>query len=188
MEIEKQIINCRLCGDYPKPNCNSLKEGNSTIMVIGESPAKNGWLVSGKAFYDINGKVQGTGKVLNRLLNLCNLTIDDIYFTECCKCHIADRTQLERCSKNCKDFLIKQIEKSNCEIILTMGVFATQIVLDAKIKKFKDYVGQSFEIFFNKKLKTVIPIYHTSPVNPLGYKGNIKIFEELQNDNCKRNK
>lgn len=38
MEIEEQITKCKLCGDYPKPRCTSIKEGNSTIMVIGESP------------------------------------------------------------------------------------------------------------------------------------------------------
>lgn len=180
--LEDLIKDCKLCGDYPKPQCNSIKQGNSKIMVIGESPAKNGWLVSGKAFYDINGNMQGTGKVLNKLLNLCNLTIEDIYFTECCKCHIADRKQLERCSINCKNFLIKQIEQSNCKVILAMGIFASQIVLDMKIKKFKNYVGKTFDINFNGEIKTVIPIYHTSPVNPLGYKGNVKIFEELKND------
>ena len=30
------------------------------------------------------------------------------------------------------------------------------------------------------KLKVVIPIYHTSPANPLGYKGNVAIFEKLK--------
>ncbi len=114
-------------------------------------------------------------------INLCELTIDDIYFTECCKCHIVDRTQLERCSNNCKKFLIKQIEQNDCDIILPMEIFASQIVLGMKIKKFKEYVGNRFEINFNGKIKTVIPIYHTSPVNPLGYKGNVKIFEELRN-------
>ncbi len=178
--IEKLIKDCKLCGDYPKPQCESFKKGNCKIMVIGESPAKNGWLVSGKAFYDTSGNIQSRGRVLNRLLNLCKLNIDDIYFTECCKCHIADRSQLERCSNNCKTFLIKQIEQSDCELILPMGIFASQVVLDTKIKKFKDYVGKVFEINFNGKTKKIIPIYHTSPVNPLGYKGNAEIFESFE--------
>ena len=92
--IESKIKSCNLCGNLPKPTCNSFKEGKSNILIVGESPAKDGWLKSGKAFYDVNNNLQATGKILAKLLNLLNLTIEDISFTECCKCHITDRTKL----------------------------------------------------------------------------------------------
>lgn len=89
--IEEKIKNCTLCGELLKLSSNSIKLGKSKILVLGESPAKDGWIASGKAFYNKDGKLQATGKVLQKLLNLCNLTIDDINFTECCKCIISDR-------------------------------------------------------------------------------------------------
>mgnify|MGYP002799674210 FL=1 len=79
------ISDCRLCGDLPKLSCDTMKKGKSRILVLGESPAKDGWIVSGKAFYNKDGKLQATGKVLQKLLNLCGLDIEDVNFTECCK-------------------------------------------------------------------------------------------------------
>ena len=174
-EIEQIIKNCNKCGDLQKPACNSFQIGKSTILVIGESPAKDGWLKSGKAFYNEQGKLQATGKILDKLLNLCNMTIKDISFTECCKCHINDRTQLDKCSENCKEYLLRQIKYSDCKIILTMGLYPTQILLNQKIKKFANIVGNKYK-FLNK---IVIPIYHCSPINPLSYKGNEQIFKNL---------
>lgn len=179
-EIEKQIKNCKKCGDFPKPTCNSFKTGKSEILVVGESPARNGWLVSGKAFYDKDGKLQGTGKVLEKLLNICGLCIDDINFTECCKCQISDRSILEKCSENCKQYLLKQIAKSDCHIILAMGIFPSQVLLGRKIKKFKDEVLVKHKIIIGETERILIPIYHPSPVNPLGFKGNKELFEELK--------
>lgn len=174
--IQNKINDCTLCGNLPKPKCNSFKVGISNILIIGESPAKDGWLKSGKAFYDINSNLQATGKILSKLLKLIDLSIEDISFTECCKCHISDRNKLYNCSNNCKTFLMEQIKNCNQDIILTMGLFPTQILLNTKINKFKDYVGKSFYLYG----KTIIPIYHCSPINPLSYKGNENIFISLK--------
>jgi len=177
--IEKEINNCVLCGNLLKLNCNTVKFGKSKILILGESPAKDGWIQSGKAFYNSKGKLQASGKILERLLNLCNLTIDDINFTECCKCVISDRKNLRQCMQNCKKFLFEQLDMINCDLILPMGQYPTEIVLGEKVKKLKDYVGKEFDINFGKTTKKVIPIYHTSPANPLCYKGNEEIFKRL---------
>ena len=179
-EIVTEIKNCNKCGDLPKLSCNSIKTGNSRILVLGESPAKDGWIVSGKAFYNKQGKLQATGKILNKLLNLCELTIDDINFTEACKCMIEDRKALRKCCENCKPILFKQLDKFDCDIILPMGQYPTETILGTKINKLSDVVGKKFEINFGKTTKTVIPIYHTSQANPLCFKGNEKIFKELK--------
>lgn len=178
-DIETQIANCTKCGNLPKLTCNSIKTGNSRILILGESPTKDGWIVSGKAFYNKDGKLQATGKILNKLLNLCELTIDDINFTEVCKCIIDDRKSLRKCSENCKPILLKQLENFDCDIILPMGQFPTETVLGIKINKLSDVVGKKFKINFGNTTKLVVPIYHTSPANPLCFKGNEKIFKEL---------
>jgi len=179
MSIEKCIIECKLCGDLPKLSCNSMKFGKSKILVLGESPAKDGWIESGKAFYNKDGKLQASGRVLDRLLGLCGLSIDDINFTECCKCVISNRNLLRTCMQNCKPILFKQINKFDFDTILTMGQYPTEVVLGVKVDRLKDFVGREFYVDFGGGEKKVIPIYHTSPASPLCYKGNEEIFKKL---------
>ena len=179
--IDKKIADCCLCGDLPKLSCNSIKLGSSKILVLGESPAKDGWIQSGRAFYNKAGKLQASGKILEKLLNICGLTLDDINFTECCKCIISDRKTLRRCMNNCKPILFSQLDAFDCDIILPMGQYPTETLLGVKVDKLKDYVGKEFNINFGKTIKKVIPIYHTSPANPLCYKGNEEIFKKLNN-------
>lgn len=180
MNVENKIKKCSLCGDLPKLTYNSIKQGNCNILILGESPAKDGWIQSGKAFYNAQGKLQATGRILQKLLEICNISIDNISFTECCKCIIEDRTQLRKCIHNCQPILLEQISKIDCDVILPMGQYPTEAILNTKIKRLKDYIGKIFPIKIYNKLKVVIPIYHTSPANPLGYKGNVAIFEKLK--------
>lgn len=177
--IEDLIRSCNKCGTLQKLTCNSLKKGQSRVLVLGESPAKDGWIVSGKAFYNKDGKLQASGKVLEKLLNLCNLSINDISFTEVCKCIVSDRSKLHTCTENCKYILEKQLSEVDCDIILPMGQYPTEALLGRKIERLKDVVGQKFVMNLEGKEKTVLPIYHTSPANPLCYKGNEKIFKEI---------
>lgn len=179
-EIKNEIENCHLCGQLPKLTDVFMQTGKTRFIIIGESPAKDGWIESKKAFYNTSGKLQGSGRVLEKLLNNIGLKIEDIYFTECCKCIIENRNELERCSNNCKSILHKQLESIPCDIILTMGLHPTQALLGKKIKKFADYVGKEFELVVNGKVFKLVPIYHPSPLNPKGYKGNVPIFEQLK--------
>lgn len=178
--IEEKIKNCNLCGDLPKLTCDTIKIGNSNILILGESPAKDGWIVSGKAFYNCKGELQATGKILQKLLNICNLNIENINFTECCKCVIEDRKTLRKCMANCKNILFNQIDKFDCDIILPMGQYPTEIILGKKVNKLRDFVGKEYYINFGNTTKLVIPIYHTSPANPLCFKGNVEVFHRLK--------
>ena len=181
-KIQKKISDCTLCGRLPKLIDNSLQYGKTNFIIIGESPAKDGWIESKKAFYNTQGKLQGTGRVLEKLLNDIGLTISDIYFTECCKCIIEDRKNLGKCSENCMSILIEQLVELPCDIILTMGVHPTQAMLKTKITKFAEYVGKEFKIELGEREFTLIPIYHPSPLNPKGYKDNVAIFQRLKKE------
>ena len=178
--IQKKICDCSLCGKLPKLTEESIQYGTTKFIIIGESPAKNGWIESKRAFYNTEDKLQGTGRILEKLLNNIGLSIKDIYFTECCKCIIEERKNLEKCSANCMPLLIEQLNRLPCDIILTMGLHPTQAVLNTKIKKFAEYVGKTFTVFLGTKNYTLIPIYHTSPLNPKGYKDNVSIFDKVK--------
>lgn len=178
--LQSFIQNCCLCGNLQKLTKKSVQIGITPFIIIGESPAKDGWIVSGRAFYNKDSKLQASGKVLEKLLNNIGFSINDIYFTECCKCIIEDRKQLEKCCKNCLSILYEQLQTLPCKILVTMGLAPTQALLGIKIKKYADYVGKIFNININNKEYKVFPIYHPSPLNPKGYKDNVPIFYKLK--------
>lgn len=132
--IDKEIADCNLCGKLEKLKCNSLQIGKSRILVLGESPSKDGWIVSGHAFFNSDGKLQASGKILNKLLNICGINIEDVNFTECCKCIIADRKRLRECIKNCRSILFTQLENLDFDIILPMGQYPSETILGRKAK------------------------------------------------------
>lgn len=178
--IREKINACHLCGNFPKLTDKSIQIGKTKFIIIGESPAKDGWIVSQRAFYNSSGKLQGSGRVLEKLLNNIGLKIEDIYFTECCKCIIEDRKVLEECSNNCKSILYQQLKSIPCDIIITMGLHPTQALLNKKIKRFSDCVGKEYPLIIDDRKFKLIPIYHPSPLNPKGYKDNIPIFEHIK--------
>lgn len=177
--LQDEVKNCQKCGEKEKLACKLMKQGDCRIVVIGESPAKDGWIVSGKAFYNSSGKLQASGKVLDRLLALCGLSIDNIYFTEACKCIISNRNKLRECANNCKPILFKQLEGCDCDIILPMGQCPTEVILGERVNRLQDIVGKKYRVKFGEKVKTVVPIFHTSPISPLSFKGNEPIFRDV---------
>lgn len=177
--IDKEIYECNLCGDMVEkfPNSKTVSIGKrSDIVILGEAPANNGWRKSGIAWYDINHRLLPSGIVLQKLLHEINLKIEDTYFLEVVKCYPKDRKYLNKCSKNCKKYLFKQLELINPKVVLSLGDAATKSILDIKYKKFSDVVGKEFDVNGYK----VIPIYHPSPISPLSYRGNIDIFKNIK--------
>ncbi len=177
-DVDNEIHKCNLCSDMVEkfPNSKTVSIGvRNDIVILGEAPANNGWRKSGVAWYDINHKLLPSGIILQKLLNEIGLKIEDTYFLEAIKCYPKDRKFLSKCSTNCKNYLIKQLDIIKPKIILSLGDAATRSILDFKYGKFKDVVGQTFEINGYK----IIPIYHPSPISPMSYKGNIEIFKKL---------
>lgn len=175
-ELHKEISVCRKCAnlDLCKPTFTYLGKDNR-ILILGESPAKNGWRISGKAWYEPSGKITATGKILKKLLSEIGLVLEDISFTEAVKCTPVSPKFLKDCSKNCYPFLKKQIEILKPKIIIPLGVKATELILP-KFDKFSDVVGKAHNTDFG----IVIPIYHPSPISPIGYKANIPIMQTIK--------
>lgn len=176
--IDEEIYKCNLCSEMVEkfPNSKTVSIGKShDIVILGEAPANNGWRKSGIAWYDTNHKLLPSGVVLQKLLNLIDLTIEDTYFLEAIKCYPIDRKFLNKCGDNCKKFLFLQLEVIKPKVILSLGDSATKTILDFKYKNFSDVVGKVFDVNGFK----VIPIYHPSPISPLSFKGNEEIFRNM---------
>lgn len=178
IDVDNEIHKCNLCSNMVEKFSNSKTVSIGTrndIVILGEAPANNGWRKSGVAWYDVNHKLLPSGIILQKLLNEIDLKIEDTYFLEAIKCYPKNRKFLSKCSINCKNYLIKQLDIIKPKIILSLGDAATRSILDFKYKKFKDVVGKTFELNGYK----IIPIYHPSPISPMSYKGNIEIFKNL---------
>ena len=177
--LDQEISSCTLCKGLVEhfPNSKTISFGKTKkILILGEAPANNGWRKSGIAWYDQNKKLLPSGVVMQKLLDIINIKLEDTYFLEAIKCFPKERKYLNTCSKNCKKFLIQQLEEIKPNIVLALGDAATKTILDIKYQKFSEVVGKEFIV----NNISVIPIYHPSPISPQSLKGNIPIFEELK--------
>ena len=184
--VDQEVYQCTLCQNFVEkfPNSNTVYLGkNNDIVLIGEAPANNGWRKSHMLWKDINGKVLPSGVILQKLFDIINKDIFETTFLESVKCFPVERKNLKTCSKNCKPIMEKQLEILQPKLIITLGEFPTRNLLDFKFKKFQDVVGNIYEV----NEYQILPIYHPSPISPKSYKGNIPIFEKLNNMKYNKN-
>lgn len=178
-KIDNQVNNCHECKGLVEkfPNSKTVHLGlNNDIVLIGEAPANNGWRKSKMLWKNPSGKILPSGVILQRLFAIINKDIFETTFLEAVKCYPLERKNLKKCSINCKNIMLKQLEILSPKIIITLGEFPTRALLDFKFKKFSEVVGNVYEIADYK----VLPIYHPSPISPKSYKENVPIFEKLK--------
>lgn len=149
------------------------------LLVVGESPAPNGWRKSGKACYTPEGRLLPTGRRLNELLEPYELSVEICGFTELAKCHVGkDRKLLLSCSEKCWPIFINQVESVNSELILLLGIKTLEIY--NKISENALAVGEIAEVKLGKSSFLMLPIYHPSPINPHGRNKNQLIFKNAE--------
>ena len=73
---------CEKINTFPLEKFHQLGVGKGRgILIVGESPAPNGWAISGKACYRSDGKILPTGKRLNELLGTLGTSVEESGFT-----------------------------------------------------------------------------------------------------------
>lgn len=174
--MEEHFCNC--VDDFPTNRFFQLGEGKgSRLLIVGESPAENGWRKSGRAFYTPEGKLLATGKRLNELLERFDLDVKKCGFTELSKCFVGkNRKILGECCRKCWPIFIRQLSLGDYELIITMGVVTADIfgeMIDRELK-----MGEMEEVEISGKRRKVMPIFHPSPANPWGREKNKKIFNK----------
>lgn len=177
----KKIETCNKCSDlgHSTPNGPHLQLGKGLgkkVLVIAESPAKNGWRVSGRAFYTTDGKILATGRRLDDYLKRYNLGVSEISFTELVKCYLSDRKLLEKSGHNCFEYLKEQINELKPSLVITLGVIPNKVLsaeygTDLPIGTISDVDGFKY-----------LPLYHPSPASPYGHKKNLDILEKLDKE------
>ncbi|KXB05449.1 hypothetical protein AKJ49_00770 [candidate division MSBL1 archaeon SCGC-AAA382A03] len=135
-KIANEINNCTLC-DLHKNRTNAVPgEGpeDAKIMLIGEAPGYH---------EDQQGRpfVGDAGDLLTKLLEeFANLKRDEVFIGNVLKCRPPDnRDPNDEEIEKCSPYLKKQILSIEPKLIVTLGRFATKLLLDRSVKISKEH-------------------------------------------------
>lgn len=168
--IEQRLNENHCCEDLNIPLNKYLQIGKDIgrgLLAVGESPALNGWMKSGRAFYTPDSKIVPTGK--NFLINLKQidqgLMLDNISFTELSKCYIGtNRNKLDACAQKTWGHFVQQVNYVNPNLIILLGKKTTEIF--NKLANTNLAIGELTQIKLSNSNYCILPIYHPSPLNP----------------------
>ncbi len=151
------------------------------VLIVGESPALNGWIKSGRAFYTVGGKLVPSGRNLNKLLLPIGLSVELCGFTEIVKCFLGkDRKTIVNCGKKCWPIFLKQLESKDFELIITLGKETMRVFNEILNNNFE--IGKISRVKINRRNYSLLPIYHPSPISPYNHKRNTEIMVQLNNE------
>jgi uracil-DNA glycosylase family 4 len=126
---------------------------DADIMFIGEGPGY---------YEDKQGEpfVGAGGQLLTRMLEGIGLRRSDVYIANVVKCRPpGNRDPLPDEIEACRPYLAGQIENIRPRVIVTLGNFATRVILDRQVS-ISRVRGQRFEI----DGRTVIPTFHPAAI------------------------
>lgn len=149
---------------------------NNDIVIVGEAPARTGWVKSGVAWHNTDGKLLPSGVIMQKLLAILDKELLSVTFLEAIKCFPSDRRYLKKLAQLYQPTLERQIQILRPKLVLTMGAIPTQMLIDQPLQRLTDVVGKSFSVHGTR----IIPIFHPSPISPRGYKDNVPIFEMIR--------
>jgi uracil-DNA glycosylase len=126
---------------------------NADVMFVGEGPGYHEDRL-GEPF------VGAAGQLLTRLLGEIGLRREDVYIANVVKCRPpGNRDPLPDEIESCRPFLLGQVEAIDPRVVVTLGNFATRVILDrpASISRVR---GQRFEW----EHRTVVPTFHPAAI------------------------
>jgi len=154
-ELAREASTCTRC---------RLATGRTQVVFgVGNPEADLMFIGEGPGYYeDKQGEpfVGAAGQLLTRLLGEIGLRREDVYIANVVKCRPpGNRDPLPDEIEACRPFLLGQLEHISPRIIVTLGNFATRVILDrqASISRVR---GQRFEI----EGRTVLPTFHPAAV------------------------
>jgi uracil-DNA glycosylase family 4 len=127
-EVRSAVGQCTRCALYATALNHVPGEGNPTadFMVVGEAPGQT---------EDETGKpfVGRAGQLLTQILGAIQLTRDDVFICNVLKHRPpGNRNPEPQEVKACSPYLIRQIELVKPKVILALGTFSAQTLLDTK--------------------------------------------------------
>jgi uracil-DNA glycosylase len=176
--VQKEYSTCTLCPELCSTRTQIVfgtGNENAKIVLIGEAPGATEDRV-GIPFCG------ASGKVLEELLTSINLTRDNVFITNTIICRPpGNRNPKKEEISNCHERLKQTLEIIKPKVIVTVGNFATKVILPEKgkvgITKIR---GTCFDVSFDGSPYKVVPVVH--PANLL-YNGRAPpVLEKMMQD------
>jgi uracil-DNA glycosylase family 4 len=142
-EIRSNLGECTRCGlcEGRKNIVFGVGAPDADLVIVGEAPGRD---------EDIQAEpfVGRSGQLLNRMLEAIGLSREDIYICNVIKCRPPEnRNPTPDEVETCEPFLIRQIKSLRPKVILAMGKFAAQTLLQTEERishirgNFREYHG-----------------------------------------------
>lgn len=159
--LQEEAANCTKCCLSLTRNKSVFARGNpnAKILFLGEAPGQDE-NNEGKPF------VGKSGKFLDKVLDKCGLSENNVYICNTVKCRPPDnRKPLQNEINACSYFLNGQLEIIKPKIIIVLGMIAYKALCEDKIKTISSIIGQK-KIIGNKY--SIYPTYHPSYLSRYG--------------------
>ncbi|HEY1741339.1 MAG TPA: uracil-DNA glycosylase [Acidimicrobiia bacterium] len=159
-EVRRAALGCTLCPLATQGRRQvvfGVGDPHADLMFIGEGPGEQ---------EDLQGEpfVGRAGKLLTQLIEGIGLTRDDVYIANVVKCRPpGNRDPLPVEIDTCAPWLDRQLELVHPKIVMTLGNFATKLLLSTSVGITK-LRGQEFELERAGLQLIVIPTLHPSAV------------------------
>lgn len=151
--LEKEILSCRRCvlsetRTRVVPGEGSFK---SPLMFVGEAPGRD---------EDEQGRpfVGRAGQLLTKIIKAMKYEREEVYITNIVKCRPPDnRNPHSDEIASCKDYLLRQIDLINPDVIVTLGKVAASFFIESKLG-----MTALRGDFYNFQGIKVMPTFHPS--------------------------
>ena len=127
-ELEREVAGCKRCSLCESRSNVVFGAGSGSvgILFIGEAPGRD---------EDLQGLpfVGRAGRLLTKIIEAIEFKREDVYIANVLKCRPpGNRNPLPEEVARCRPYLMRQIELLQPKVICTLGVFATQALLETK--------------------------------------------------------
>jgi DNA polymerase len=172
-KIRKELGDCQRCklGRIRKNLVFGVGNPQARLVFVGEGPG---------ADEDLKGEpfVGEAGQMLNRIISAMGLQREEVYICNVVKCRPPGNRDPESDEISaCAPFLLRQVQSINPEVIVALGKFASQTLLDTKESisklrgKFRDFHGTP-----------LMPTFHPSYLLHRQGEGNMESFWQVWED------
>ncbi len=173
--LRQEYSTCTKCPELCKSRTQVVfGNGNSQaqVLFIGEAPGASEDQ-QGIPFCGMSGQI------LTQLLESAGMSREDIFITNTILCRPQDnRNPAKEEVENCRDRLDQLIKIMRPKVIVTIGNFATERIIDKK--NIKSIHGKIFSTIINGKEIKVVPVIH--PASLLYSGRNPELFQQMKDD------
>ncbi|HEX9235411.1 MAG TPA: uracil-DNA glycosylase [Actinomycetota bacterium] len=143
--------------------CRLANGRTQVVFGVGSPAAEVMFVGEGPGYYeDKQGEpfVGAAGQLLNRMLGEIGLRREDVYIANVVKCRPpGNRDPLPDEIEACRPFLLGQLEAIDPRLVVTLGNFATRVILDRPVS-----ISRVRGARFEWEHRIVVPTFHPAAI------------------------